>query len=24
VLNALDPAHPQAVPCVPVLPILGG
>jgi triacylglycerol esterase/lipase EstA (alpha/beta hydrolase family) len=24
VLNALDPAHPQTVPCVPVLPILGG
>src|ERR1700761_3590908 len=24
VLNALDPARPQAVPCVPVLPILGG
>jgi triacylglycerol esterase/lipase EstA (alpha/beta hydrolase family) len=24
VLNALDPAHPQIVPCVPVLPILGG
>ncbi len=24
VLNALDPAHPQPVPCVPVLPILGG
>jgi triacylglycerol esterase/lipase EstA (alpha/beta hydrolase family) len=24
VLNALDPAHPQAVPCVPVLPVLGG
>jgi triacylglycerol esterase/lipase EstA (alpha/beta hydrolase family) len=24
VLNALDPAHPQLVPCVPVLPILGG
>jgi triacylglycerol esterase/lipase EstA (alpha/beta hydrolase family) len=24
VLNTLDPAHPQAVPCVPVLPILGG
>ena len=24
VLNALDPAHAQAVPCVPVLPILGG
>jgi triacylglycerol esterase/lipase EstA (alpha/beta hydrolase family) len=24
VLNALNPAHPQAVPCVPVLPILGG
>ncbi len=24
VLNALDPAHRQAVPCVPVLPILGG
>jgi Lipase (class 2) len=24
VLNALDPAHPQAVPCVLVLPILGG
>lgn len=24
VLNALDPAHPQVVPCVPVLPFLGG
>jgi triacylglycerol esterase/lipase EstA (alpha/beta hydrolase family) len=24
VLNALDPARPQAVPCVPVLPILEG
>jgi triacylglycerol esterase/lipase EstA (alpha/beta hydrolase family) len=24
VLNALDPAQPQTVPCVPVLPILGG
>lgn len=24
VLNALDPAHPQAVPCVPVLPVIGG
>jgi triacylglycerol lipase len=24
VLNALDPAHPQAVPCVPVLPFVGG
>ncbi|HEY0716390.1 MAG TPA: alpha/beta fold hydrolase, partial [Streptosporangiaceae bacterium] len=24
VLNALDPGHPQAVPCVPVLPIVGG
>ena len=23
-LNALDPAHPQLVPCVPVLPIFGG
>ncbi|MGO4256828.1 esterase/lipase family protein [Marmoricola sp. RAF53] len=24
VLNALDPAHPKVVPCVPVLPFLGG
>jgi triacylglycerol lipase len=24
VLNALDPAHPQPVPCVPVLPFVGG
>jgi len=24
VLNALDPAHPQAVPCVLVLPVIGG
>lgn len=24
VLNALDPAHPRAVPCVPVLPFVGG
>ena len=24
VLNALDPAHPRPVPCVPVLPFVGG
>jgi triacylglycerol esterase/lipase EstA (alpha/beta hydrolase family) len=24
VLNALDPAHPVPVPCVPVLPVVGG
>ncbi|NDK88475.1 alpha/beta fold hydrolase [Gordonia desulfuricans] len=24
VLNALDPAHPRPVPCVPVAPVLGG
>jgi triacylglycerol esterase/lipase EstA (alpha/beta hydrolase family) len=24
VLNALDPAHPRAVPCVPVLALVGG
>jgi triacylglycerol lipase len=24
VLNALDPSHPRAVPCVPVLPFIGG
>jgi len=24
VLNALDPAHAQPVPCVPVVPVLGG
>ena len=24
VLNALDPADPQAVPCVLVLPVIGG
>ncbi|ATL69806.1 esterase/lipase family protein [Nocardia terpenica] len=24
VLNALDPAHPVPVPCVPVLPVFGG
>lgn len=24
VLNALDPAHPRRVPCVPVLPFVGG
>ncbi len=24
VLNALDPAHPRRIPCVPVLPFVGG
>lgn len=24
VLNALDPSHPQALPCVPVAPLIGG
>lgn len=24
VLNALDPAHPRPVPCVPVRPFVGG
>ena len=24
VLNALDPAHPRPVPCVPVSPVTGG
>jgi hypothetical protein len=24
VINALDPAHPVAVPCVPVAPLVGG